>query len=689
MLSGDDAQRFSISASGILRFRSAPDFETPSGGARQNANDYSVTVTANSAATANRNQRQSSGSWDLIVRVTNVVEVPAAPATPTASASVNTLSLTWSEPSSEGGPITGYDIRYKPTSASAWSAWPHTDDPTATTATITGLTENTEYEAQVRARNSDGDSPWSASATVRTEVNVTPVLPAVSDQQLRVGLAVDLTLPAASAGNAPLSYEIVQALPAGLAFDPGTRTISGFPRAVSPEPTPSYTYRVTDADGQTAQRTFEIQILADNQRPTVTLTAANSISDNATLANGPFDLTITFSEPVNGFEASELGVTNGAASGFAAMTAGAFSRIYTARITPTAQGAVTMRIEADAADDAAGMKSQAGELVVTYDTAAPTVTLAHETAGTAFVTGTFTMRATFSEDITGLDLQDFVVENATVSNLSVDPRNKTFRVTPVFDLGTDGAVTIRLPVGVYQDLAGNTNSAAARFQIDVDLLAPTLSIAPAAPFDAKTFRGQFAVMFRFSEPVNDFEASDITIDNGTLLSLAGSGATYTGRVKMGTTPTGDTRDIVVQVRVPQGSATDRSGKQSSGAQADIRPGISFVEPDAIAGSALTLSCPAFVVEGEALTCRVTVSGSEAVAWRYGVSRDGSNARMLSAPATNTSITFPQSTAECTSGTRGSTALDVYNGAGASYSASSQTTNPALFVRNEPPAAPSA
>ena len=672
VLSGNDAQRFSISASGILRFRSAPDFETPRGGARQDANDYSVTVTANSAATNDRNGRQSSGSWDLIVRVTNVIEVPVTP-TASASASVNTLSISWSEPASEGGPIIGYGIRYKPTSASTWSAWPHTDDPTATTATITGVTENTEYEAQVRARNSDGNSPWSASATARTEVNVTPVLPAISNLQLTAGTLATEVLSAASAGNAPLRYEIVEALPTGLAFDPDTRTLSGFARAASPEPTPSYTYRVTDADGQTADQSFQVRILADTQRPTVTLSAAGNIERT----NRPFDITMTFSEPVQGFEAADLSVTNGAVSNFAAMTAGTFSRIYTARITPTAQGAVTINVAANAATDAASMNSQAGMLIVTYDTAAPTVTLAHQD-GAAFVTGAFMMRASFSEDITGLDVQDFVVENATVSNLSTDLRIKTFIVTPVFDRDTDGAVSIRLPVGVYQDLAGNTNSEAARFQIDVDLLAPTLSIAPAAPSNAGNSDGLFAVMFRFSEPVSGFEASDISIDNGALLSLAGSGATYTGRVKMGTTPTGATRDIVVRVSVAASAVTDRVGKANAAASADIRLNIGFVEAPALIGDKVDFYCPASVVEGQTLTCRVTVSEGS-FPWSYGASRDGSNLRSTALPTVNNSISFPQNDAECQSGMRGTTALDVYNGRAATYTARPRTTDPLYEV----------
>ena len=58
---------------------------------------------------------------------------------------------------------------------------------------------------------------------------------------------MNLTLPAATGGNPPLSYSLEPALP-GLAFDPATRELSGMPEAAGSYPV---TYRVEDGDANT------------------------------------------------------------------------------------------------------------------------------------------------------------------------------------------------------------------------------------------------------------------------------------------------------------------------------------------------------------------------------------------------------------------------------------------------------
>ena len=79
----------------------------------------------------------------------------------------------------------------------------------------------------------------------------------VADQMFSAGVAIEaLELPAASSGNGDLTYDL-RPVPPGLAFDPGSRTLSGTPSDVAIS---LMTYEVTDADGDTATLTFEIEV---------------------------------------------------------------------------------------------------------------------------------------------------------------------------------------------------------------------------------------------------------------------------------------------------------------------------------------------------------------------------------------------------------------------------------------------
>ena len=78
-------------------------------------------------------------------------------------ASPTTLSVSWRAPDHAVNlPVTSYDVQYRVQgSTAAWTNGPQ--DRTTTAASLTGLTEGTAYEVQVRATGSEGDSAWSAS----------------------------------------------------------------------------------------------------------------------------------------------------------------------------------------------------------------------------------------------------------------------------------------------------------------------------------------------------------------------------------------------------------------------------------------------------------------------------------------------------------------------------------------------
>ena len=116
-------------------------------------------------------------SWSI--RVYGHVSRPGAPTITTPiTAGTGSLTVAWSAPSDDGGAVvTAYDLRYIQTSAdeTADSNWTVLEDvwttgPDPLEYTITGLTDGTQYDVQLRAVNSAGTGPWSATATGATTV---------------------------------------------------------------------------------------------------------------------------------------------------------------------------------------------------------------------------------------------------------------------------------------------------------------------------------------------------------------------------------------------------------------------------------------------------------------------------------------------------------------------------------------
>ena len=89
------------------------------------------------------------------------------------------MQANWAAPDTAGiPPITGYDVRYRKSGATAWTDFAHTG--TGVSASITGLDADSAYEVQVSARNAEGDSDWSATGSGNTDAERTPLNIALS-----------------------------------------------------------------------------------------------------------------------------------------------------------------------------------------------------------------------------------------------------------------------------------------------------------------------------------------------------------------------------------------------------------------------------------------------------------------------------------------------------------------------------
>ena len=124
---------------------------------------YSVTVKAD----------DGKGGTDTVavtIALTDVDEPPLAPDAPGVTAPSGTttsLDVSWTAPSNVGRPeILHYDVQYREGAGGAWLDGPQ--DVSGTSATITGLLWDTEYQVQVRAVNDEGDGAWSEPGGGRT-----------------------------------------------------------------------------------------------------------------------------------------------------------------------------------------------------------------------------------------------------------------------------------------------------------------------------------------------------------------------------------------------------------------------------------------------------------------------------------------------------------------------------------------
>ena len=168
---GADASKFSIApATGVLTFASAPNFEAPADA--DTDNDYVVVV----RATSGTGTRATTADQTITVTVTDVAgEAPGVPVAPTvSSASVTSVTATWTAPTNAGPAITDYDYQYRVKSPQGSWTEVTTTTITALGATITQLAEDTEYDVQVRATNGEGTSGWSGSGSGSTDANASP-----------------------------------------------------------------------------------------------------------------------------------------------------------------------------------------------------------------------------------------------------------------------------------------------------------------------------------------------------------------------------------------------------------------------------------------------------------------------------------------------------------------------------------
>ena len=188
-LEGTDAASFVIvSASGQITTVAGVtyNFEAQS--------SYLVTVKADDG-------KGGTDTIDVTISLTDVEEQSAKPDKPTLAAvegSSTSLTATWEEPDLNGGPdIQAYELRYRQGTSGVWADL--ASFITGTSTTISGLTPDTEYQAQVRAFNGESESDWSNSSdAVSTNAELAPTITRVA--------VTSVPLLTSSGGSTPDTY---------------------------------------------------------------------------------------------------------------------------------------------------------------------------------------------------------------------------------------------------------------------------------------------------------------------------------------------------------------------------------------------------------------------------------------------------------------------------------------------------
>ena len=187
------------------------------------------------------------------------------------------------------------------------------------------------------------------------------------------------------------------------------------------------------------------------------------------------------------------------------------------------------------------------------------------------VNGPFRAEIWFSEPVVGLEVRDFAATNGTVSDLAYEGAIPGLGGAVAHSVlvrpEASGMVAVFLEAGSAADAAGNPLGSVDPLRVETDFDPPTVTIRR-NPADATgPISGPFEIVFTFSEQVSGFEADDVLVNNGRLLSLEWvwdpervlPGPAYVATLEPG-------EGAVLTVTIQAGAATDAAGNPSTAAE---------------------------------------------------------------------------------------------------------------------------
>ena len=301
----------------------------------------------------------------------------------------------------------------------------------------------------------------------------------------------------------------------------------------------------TDAAGNPSGTAVTLGVPVDTVAPTILISRGTSTT---LISGGIAPIDFSLSEPSTNFSLQDIAVTGGTLSGLSGS-----GTSYTGWLTPTAAftGLATVTVTGGAFTDAAGNGNLAAiPLSLPVDTSPPTLSISHgggivkdgNTAGVTF---------TFSEPPSDFTLDDIAVSGGSISNLT----GAGFRYAATFtpSPGLEGTAVISVAAGSYADVPGNRNLLASTLLIEVDVVAPTLTIVSGGVPPLK-IGDRTAITFLLSEPSANFSLADISVSGAVLADFMGIGGMYTALL----TPSPELEGFAT-VTVEAGAFADEAG----------------------------------------------------------------------------------------------------------------------------------
>jgi T1SS-143 domain-containing protein len=277
--------------------------------------------------------------------------------------------------------------------------------------------------------------------------------------------------------------------------------------------------QAVDADGDGVSLTAEKFVITVTRPDAMPPTVVSITMDDTALKIGDTStVTIIFSEAVKNFDLNDMAAENGILTDLKSEDGG---KTWTAKFTPNADLEDTTNVVsvlASYTDLAGNAGSAATSNNYAVDTLRPTATIT--VADTSLRIGETSMvTIAFNEEVSGLDLADFTVQNGSLSGLASADGGKTWTatLTPSANIENTANLIVLDNAGVL-DLAGNVGAGTSQSNgYAVDTVRPTATIVIN---DTSLKIGETSlVTITFSEPVAGLTTADFSVANGTLSSL--------------------------------------------------------------------------------------------------------------------------------------------------------------------------